>query len=328
MDLLSLTKSIRAGTIDPVYFLHGEEPFLIGQCTAELKQRVVSGPMADFNYSHQKAKETSGAKIVAEAKSLPMMSKQRLIIVDDADKLKATDLEPLLAYIDNPAPETCLVLIGKKFDLRKGVFSKANKKKMVHKAESLKERDIPKFIMQRAKEKKIKIRPDAVNAIAVAIGSDCGALDDAIERLRLFKAGDEISLTDVESSISSIRTHSVFELVEALGNRRTPQVLKLLFELLQGREEPIMLNSMLARHMRQLLKARIYSFQRMDESSIASALGIPPFVVKKLIAQSRQFSGNQLEAAIARLSKVDFELKSSRKPGGRVLEAALMDLCL
>lgn len=328
MDLLSLIKSIKSGSVAPVYFLHGEEEFLIGKFLAELKHLVVKGPMADFNYARQKIRETSGAKIVADAKSLPMMADMRLMIIEDADKLKSADADPIVAYLENPAPETCLVFVAKKFDLRKGLFNKANRKKLVHKAEALKERDIPAFIMQRAKERRIQISRDAIEGITSAIGSDCAALDDALERLSLYKAGEEVTLIDVETSISSIRQHSVFELVDALGNRRPKQVLQLLLELLKEREEPIMLNAMLARHMRQLLKARIYSFQRLDAKSTASALGVPPFVVQKLIAQSKQFSGSQLEAAIARLALVDIQLKSCRKPGGRVLEGALMDLCL
>ena len=328
MDLMSQTRSLKSDGVEPLYFLHGEEAFLIGRFLTELKHVVVSGPMADFNYARLKARETSGAKVVAEAKSLPMMAKMRLMIVEDADKFKSADLEVIAEYIESPAPETCLVLVAKKYDLRRGLFAKANKKKLVHKADPLKEKEIAAFIRQRAKERKIAIAPDAVEAVAAAIGADCAALDDAVERLALFKAGGEIVLHDVESSVSSIRQHSVFELVDALGNRNPQQVLTLLFELLKGRQEPLMINSLLARHMRQLLKARIYSFQRLDSGAIASSLGVPPFVVKRLLAQTKRFSGSQLESAIARLAMVDIQLKSCRKPGGRVLEEALMDLCL
>ncbi|MBN2341579.1 MAG: DNA polymerase III subunit delta [Deltaproteobacteria bacterium] len=326
--MLQLIKTLTPDNVEPLYFLHGEEEFLIDKFLTELKQTVVEGPMADFNYSRQKARETSGAQVVADAKSLPMMAKRRLMIIEDADKFKAADTTALADYIENPAPETCMVLIAKKFDLRKGLFSKANRKKLVHKSEPLKERDIPAFIKQRVKEKRIKISADAIDAIAAAIGSDCAALDDAVERLALYKAGSEITLEDVEANISSIRQHSVFELVDALGERNPRRVLSLLFELLKEREEPLMLNSLLARHMRQLLKARICAYQRMDQGAVAATLGVPPFVVKKLMSQSRQFSSTQLESAIARLAMVDIQLKSSRRPGGRVLEGALMDLCL
>ncbi|MBN2526008.1 MAG: DNA polymerase III subunit delta [Deltaproteobacteria bacterium] len=328
MDLLSLFKTLSPETVAPLYFIHGEEDFLIGRFLTELRHIVVQGPMADFNYSRIKARETSGAALVTDAKSLPMMAKMRLTIVEDADKFKSVDLAAIGDYIDSPAPETCLVLVARKFDLRKGLFAKANKKKLVHKAELLKEKEISTFVRQQAKEKKIAMAPDAVDAIAAAIGPDCAALDDAVERLSLYKAGAEITLADVEASVSSIRQHSVFELVEALGNRQPRAVLTLLFELLKDREEPLMINSLLARHMRQLLKTRIYTFQRMDAGSMASALGVPPFVVKRLVSQARQFSGSQLENAIARLAMVDIQLKSSRRPGGRILEEALMDLCL
>ncbi len=328
MDLLALHRTLKKDTISPLYFIHGEESFLIGRFLTELRQLVVEGPMGDFNYSRLKARETSGAAVVAEAKSLPMMATKRLIIVEDTEKFKSSDLEAIGTYIDSPVPETCLVLVGAKFDLRKGLFARANKKKLVHKADPLKEKDIGAFISQQAKEKGISITPEAREGLAQAIGPDCAAINDAVERLALYRAGEEISLADVESSISAIRQHSVFELVDALGNRNPKTVLTLLFELLRDREEPLKINSLLARHMRQLLKARIYSFQRLDGGAMAQALGVPPFIVNRLLAQSRRFSGSQLESAIARLAMVDIQLKSSRRPGGRVLEEALMDLCL
>lgn len=328
MDLLTLTRQLKEDTVAPVYLLHGDERFLISRFVDRLKGLVVIGPMADFNYARKKAQETTGAQVVADARSLPMMAKQRLIIIDDADKLKSADLEALLGYVENPVPETCLVLIGKKFDLRRGFFKKANGRKMVHKAESLKENQVPAFISQRARNKKMKIDEQAVMAIAQAVGPDCAALDDAVERVGLYAGGEEIHAEDVATVVSSVRTHSVFELVDALGTRKSAQVLRLLSQLLSNREEPIRINAMLARHMRQLLSVRIYRHQGMDQQGMMSALGVPPFVVKKLMAQSNGFRGPQLEAALRRLADVDLELKSSRRPGERILENALMDLCL
>ena len=86
MEIISILKAVEQQKIDPVYLFHGEEYFLIAQVVSKIKELLVSGPMAEFNYSRKKASELSGAAIVAEAKSLPMMAPKRLIIIDDCEK--------------------------------------------------------------------------------------------------------------------------------------------------------------------------------------------------------------------------------------------------
>ena len=328
MDLLKLTENLSDSNLEPVYLVHGQERFLVTEFLNRLRHLVALGPMADFNYSRKKMSETSGAEIVAEAKSMPMMASKRLIIVDDAEKMKTADGEVLELYLVNPSPETCLVLVGTKFDLRKGMFSKANRRKQVHKAESLQEREIVPFIGARARARNVSLARGVDAAIAVAVGPDCATLDDAVERLGLYAGGEQVAVPHVEEVVSSIRQHSVFEMVEAIGNRQPERALARLEELLGNREEPLRLSALLARHVRQLVLAKILSVQSAGNQEMAGALGVPPFVVKKLVAQSRGFSGARLENALARLADADIALKSSRRPGSLILEEAVMDLCL
>ncbi len=327
MDILSLMRGLSVENLAPVYLLHGEEPFLIERFVEALKAIAVSGPMGSFNYSRKKASEVTGAQVVAEVKSLPMMAARRLVIVDDVEKLRAADMEVLAAYLDGPVTEACLVLIGQKFDLRKGLFKKANGLKMVHRAEPLKDRESAAFVTRCAQQADISLGRGAAEAIADAVGTDCAALSDALERTGLFAGGDRVEPAHVEQVVTSVRRHSVFELVDALGQRQAPRAIRYLLELLANREEPIRINAMLARHIRQLLLVRIHRRAGMTDSDVAQSLGVSPFVANKLVSQSNGFSGPALETALQRLAQVDLQLKSCRRPGERVLEEALLDLC-
>jgi DNA polymerase III subunit delta len=327
MSILTLTNKLSNKTIEPIYFIHGQENYLIQLFLQKIKELVVTGPMGDFNYIRQKINETTGPKIVAEAKSMPMMASRKLIIIDDIDKLKTSDTEALVQYLENPSPDNVLIFLSQRLDLRKGLFKKASQKKIIYAADPLREKELPSFIFSSCQKRNVKITPEAQNALIVAIGPDCSSLDDAMERLSLYCEFSTIELTHVEAVVSSVRTHSVFELVDALGNKNHKKVMQLLFELLANREEPLKLNSLITRHFRQLLKTRIYLQKKVNEKSIISMLGIPPFAFVKLKGQSKYFSGVELEKILRRLSKVDLELKSSKKPPSRTLEKALIDLC-
>jgi len=328
MDLLTVINEIEKGNIAPVYLVHGPEFFIVDQFINALKKTVVSGPMADFNYSRKKASETSGAAIVAECKSIPMMADRRLVIIDDAEKLKKDDQTALDLYLANPISQTCLVLLGVKFDLRRGLFSKANRRKQVHKAEALQERQLNHFISYRAKARAVTIMPAAQAAIAAAVGPDCAALDDAIEQVGLY-AGEGATVTedDVTEIVTAGRRSSVFELMDAIGDRHHSKAIALLEELLCRREEPLLLNALMARHIRQLLTAKMLVNQNSGGKTTAQALGVPPFVAQKLTAQAGRFKGAQLERSLGRLAETDLELKSSKRTPRLVLEQAILDLC-
>jgi DNA polymerase-3 subunit delta len=329
MDLLTLVEKLTEKNVEPVYLLHGPQRYLIDLLVRKLAEIVASGAMADYNYQRLRAGASSAAEIIAEARAVPMMARRKLVVVEDGDKLKAADLELLDPYLADPVPETCLVIIANKIDLRRGVFSRARKRGQVHKAEPLKERQIGRFVQARAQARGVQLTPGAQAAIGAAIGDDCAALDDAVERVGLFagpdRAADE---NDVGEVVSAVRQHSVFELVDAIGDRREARALGLLLELLARREEPLRVSALVARHVRQLIGARAHLHLKTDPGQVASSLGVPAFVARKLLAQSRRFRGAELEAALLRLTRADLELKSSRRPGELVLEAAVIDLCL
>jgi DNA polymerase III subunit delta len=329
MELLAVLDDVDRGKIAPVYFVHGPERYVVEQLITKLRAAIVTGPMAAFNFRRVRAKETTGAEISAEARSMPMMAAHRLLVIDEADKLTAADWEALDGYLFAPAAESTIVFSAEKFDLRRGAFAKANKRGEVHAAEPLAERNIPAFVRRRAKERNVALAQGADAAISAAVGADAAAIDDAVERLGLFVGpGGSVREEDVAEVVTEVRLRSVFDLVDAIGSQRRAEAVALLSRLLSAREEPLRLLALLARHYRQLLAARIEAHNGAGEGEIASRLGVPPFVARKLLAQSSRFGGAELESALARIGRADFELKSSRRPADLVLEEAVIGLAL
>ena len=89
-----------------------------------------------------------------------------------------------------------------------------------------------------------------------------------------------------------------------------------------------MINVMVARHIRLLLKARVLLHEGSDRSDLPRLLGVPGFVANKLLDQARRIRGAKLEESLARLAATDFELKSSRRPSRLVVEQAILELCI
>ncbi|MCZ7681032.1 MAG: hypothetical protein M5U28_20495 [Sandaracinaceae bacterium] len=118
-DIQELIAEAREGRFGPVYVLYGTERFLIERATSLLKRAAVGDGIAGFNDDlfHGNA-GLSAQRVIAAARTLPMMASARFILVRDVDAAPAEEIEALAAYVAAPVDTTCLVLTASKLDKR------------------------------------------------------------------------------------------------------------------------------------------------------------------------------------------------------------------
>lgn len=109
----------------------------------------------------------------------------------------------------------------------------------------------------------------------------------------------------------------VFELTEALGQRKADKALKILEEL--KKEQGIL--ALIINHFRRLF---FISISDLPDKELASLLGVKDFAISKQKAQVKNFSKMQLKKIYALLEEVDFSIKS----GAMLQENALYFLAL
>ncbi|MEE8382303.1 MAG: DNA polymerase III subunit delta, partial [Thermodesulfobacteriota bacterium] len=85
MKPIELQKTIQKRNLSPLYFFYGEEIFLIDKMVDEIKGIVVDPKLADFNLSVFYGKESTSQDIINSAKTFPLMSDHRLIVIKEAD---------------------------------------------------------------------------------------------------------------------------------------------------------------------------------------------------------------------------------------------------
>jgi DNA polymerase-3 subunit delta len=332
MPAIESFAALDSGEPGPLYWIYGKERFLVDRAVAQLKERVLDPRTRDFNYDLLYAKEAGPQKILAAARTLPMMARRRLVMVRDADALDAKQLEQLVPYVENPAPETCLLFVAEKVDSRIKFFGTFRKHGVLLRLDPLAERQLPGFLREEAKARKIRFEAGAAELIADEIGADLGQLVDAVERLELYvaAAGGEparaIRVEDVEAVVSTSRQRSVFELSDAIGEGDVGRALAVLGSLLAAREPALKVLAMIGRLVRQLLQLRELIERRAARGEYAAALGLPPFVVDKLEAQARRASGEALRAMHAAVYRADRALKSTGVADERVMERLMFEL--
>src|SRR3954463_9786243 len=134
----AVRNQIAAGTPQSVYLLQGDDDIEKSALAAEFAELVEEGLRA-FNVERIHAGDmTTGDRvaggvgsILAAAQTLPMMVPWRVVLVLQADVLLAPRRESeaatralvqLEAYLEKPAAQTVLVLVGAPLDKRSRIF--------------------------------------------------------------------------------------------------------------------------------------------------------------------------------------------------------------
>ncbi len=144
------------------------------------------------------------------------------------------------------------------------------------------------------------------------VGADLRALDNEIEKLMAYRNGGVIRREHVRLLVAQVQEQSIFELVDAIGQRKTALAIELLHDQLRHNAEPLYLLAMIVRQFRLLLQVRDLAARGVSVDQIREQLKLHPFVVKKVFDQARNFSVEQLEAIYRQLLETDIAIKTSR----------------
>lgn len=309
--------TIEKGELSPVYALGGEETFLIERCLAAVRRAAFGdddGAGASFNLDNFELKATGIGPVLDSARTLPMFAKRRLIIARGLDEVKADELAPLVDYIADPNPSTCLVLVAAaKFDGRLKIFQALRKAGFLHEFARLRDWQLAEFITGEARRRKLSIDADAARALADSAGPELGRINLCLEQVALFAGeGTRITAAHVEAVVPESRERGIFELTKAIGAGQRQAALSLLANLLKHREPPLRIQFMLVRQLRQIWRAKELDAQGAPRPEIASRVGIAPHFLDDVLVPARRMSVAALERSFELLYEADKRLKSSR----------------
>ena len=206
-------------------------------------------------------------------------------------------------------------------------------------------------IGQALKEKGLTADAPAVELILARVGADSRQIAMELEKLALVLGGrNRVSEKDVQAVVSTTLTSVMWDLQDAVGERKLAEAIDTLHELLASKESAIGIVSSLASRMRDLLLyrealdkgwLRVKGGGRGDtaewgelpeivDSVLSSFKRDPrtmhPFVVGKMAGQARRYSPAALRRNQRLLMDSHEALVSSRIPEQTLLELLLVRL--
>ena len=321
-------RALDKGDIGPLYYMYGDEPYLVERGVKRLLDKVVSHDFRDFNLNVYYGNECKGDEIFSAAQTLPMFSDRRAILVKKGHELSAGALEILTAYVQNPCPSTCLVFQGEKIDQRKKFFTEIKKTGELVEFKRPYENQLGPFIREEVKGYGKRIDTAAADLLGYMVGNNLQELASQIEKVATYSGRREIvTVEDVKAIVSDTKVDSVFEYADALGEKNLAKAFRTLYTILRDGEAPLLVLAMLARHFRQLWRVRELLDRKLASGEIAKAAGINPYFVKKVVEQARNFRTTELKGIFEQLFQLDLAFKSGGGKPAVLLERMTMDVC-
>ena len=315
--------------LPPILFLVGPDPFLRDMELKEIRTHVFPQGPDRMNDLTLDARDVKSADILDQANTLPMFSEKRLLVVRGIEKLKEEDQNLWTKYAENPSPYTLIVGTADKRDKRTRFFKTMDGRGFIRTLEEPKPRDFPIWVDRLAKRHELTLSPDAKQALLDAVGTDLGALDRHLDKLALFIHPEKtVSAKAVAQLVYDIAGESLFSWTDQVVEGRVPQATATLNDLVRSGSPVLVLVSLLARHLRVLLKARDELAARTPTQELPHLLGVPPFTVRRYLDQAQRFTKGRLRSSLGELSKLDRELKSTGLAPSLLLERTVRTIAL
>lgn len=311
--------------------LHGENTLEQEEALTRLLTDPAEG-FADLNTETLEAPLDFG-ELRRACDTLPFLGGKRIVIVKNALAQKNKKLwETLVDYLPNVPPSTQLVFLEDKTLSKRHPVLKLAKKTdapVKHFAVPDERRELPRWIRERVKKRGGSIEPGAVALLAQNLGTRLHQLDQEIQKLLLYRAEEEgpITTEDVRLLVPYVESADViFDLVDALGQRKPNVAARHLHRLLETGEHPLRIFGMIVRQYRLLIQVRWLMRRGKSEREIAKRLHLHPFVAKKTRGQATFFSHKQLRSAYDVLKTYDLSIKTGKLKPEAALELLVAEL--
>lgn len=314
----------------PVYLLYGAEKTRIERQIASFRARMARIADMDYNLREFDLKPPSGdvEEVLIACDTLPFLAERQMVVARNVDHLDGDARERLLQYLEDPAPQTVLVLVAERVAKNSRLYKAVQKVGAVHEFAQLKRGEYPREVMRMFEARGKKVDTAAAAALVEAVGQDLQALQTEVDKIVLHAgAKKRLVKQDILYVVSKTSPTSIFSILDAVGERDTEEALRRLAAFLAEGESEHRAHYMLVAHVRDLIRAKSLVARGDSEGEVAAALGKSPWVAGKAMKQSSMFEMDELTRALRLAADLEERMKTGRMDARLAVERWVISLC-
>lgn len=300
--------SKREGESVMLYILYGNDP---GRQEFKLKNLLKKeAPDETLRYH---ADEDDPSYPFSILDSVNLFGLKQAVVLDRATFLTAKNAslykpEELLPYKNAQQP-VILMVEAAKLDGRKKAVKELMEAAKCFECIKFDDQSLQAFLKEEIEKRNLTLAPDAFTWLQKFGGKDAIALENALDKLELYS--DHITLEDVKVLVPITPEDNVFEMTNALFAKQPVRLLGLYRDFRRQGMEPLAISGLLASQVRFIFQVRAMMDEGMNQNQIAKKLEASSGRIWNSMKNARRFSAMELLGHLARLSKLDEQLKSA-----------------
>ncbi len=321
-----LKTDLKNKSLGRFYVIYGEEDYLCRHYYAQLRKQLIDELTEDFNF-HRLTSENFSLQLLSDSlEALPMMAERSLVLLDGVDlfALKEGEAEQLSSMLSDLPEYCCLVLSDVDFrpDKRKKLWKTLEKAAVLAEFNYQSEAELRPWIARHFRAAGKEIAPELCNYLLSQCGLSMTRLHAEIQKICAYSAATMIVRADIDAVVEPTLDAVVFQLTDALAERKFDLAIERLHIMFKMQTEPIPIVAAIGAQMRRLRAAKLLN----NPQELASLCGIAPFAANKTMTQARSFSERFCQRAVLLCQDTDYKLKTSYDAEERLVEMLILEL--
>lgn len=317
----------------PLYVVnsHGEEFYWNETKTilSDILTKKHKAPPLVERFHVEGRKHPSLSKILNIVVSDDMFSPACLVVISNADSILKGFAAPLIEFCDNHSSKGIILLLCQSADRRLKVIKKADALGTLIDGERIYEERLAPWIINRAREKGLKLDPDLPDTLIELVGANLIRIDRELEKIKTFAGTRKtIHTDDIYQVVGYLRSRDFYKLLDAIISGRKKEAPVVLREILSSGTHPATLAARMGREILLLWKA--WNHFRSGCSTEEAALKIGSKFraphLRKQFDLLRGLPGDFLPRSAEEILAADRDLKGSGQRAEVIMERMVYDI--
>ncbi|SHK36580.1 DNA polymerase III subunit delta [Hespellia stercorisuis] len=307
----SLNEDLKTGQFKQIYLLYGEENYLKKQ----YKEKLSKAMLADgdtMNYAYYEGKGVDVREVIDLAETLPFFAERRVIVFENTGFFKNAAPE-LADYIEGMSETTSFLFVENEIDKRGRLYKAVKKYGRIVEMSSQDENTLKRWILGAVKKENKQISDRTLTHFLSLVGTDMENIQKELEKLFCYTLEKEsITEADVDEICITQMSNQIFDMINAVADKRQKRALDLYYDLLALKEPPMRILYLMARQFRLLLQVKDLQKKGFGRKDIASKAGLHPFAAGKYMEQEKHFKKQELRAILEDCADTEERVKTGR----------------
>lgn len=306
----SLNEDLKTGQFSQIYLLFGEENYLKRQYKERFTNALL--PEGDtMNYARYEGKNIDVREVIDLAETMPFFAQRRLIMFENTGFFKSAAGAGLADYLKEAPETTYFLFVEDEVDKRSKMYKTVKAKGRAVELPFQDENTLKRWVAGQVGKENKKIKEADVIYFLNKVGTDMENITKELEKVFCYALEQNVVTREAIDAVCVTQiTNHIFDMVNAVAEKKQKKALDLYYELLALKEPPMRILFLLTRQYRGLYQVKLLMKKGYGRKGIAEKTGLHPFAVGKYQEQAKLFQVRELREILEDSADIEHQVKT------------------